>query len=57
MNEYNIKHLFATLRMLKDQNPKGYETLDVVDVMNKILKESPDKFVLVNILYNQLEEL
>jgi len=55
MKEHNIKHLFATLRILKDQNPKGFQCLDLMGLLGAVVSNvNEGDIFLVHDLFNQL---
>jgi len=55
MREYNIKHLFATLRILKGQNPEGFKCLNLEDIFCKVVWEAEATHVsLVYDLFNEI---
>jgi len=55
MKEHNIKHLFATLRILKDQNPKGFRCLDLMSILGTVVAEAREEDIfLVHDLFSQL---
>ena len=55
MREHHIKHFFATLRILKSQNPRGFDCLNLMDIFGAVIGSvEDDNILLVHDLFNDL---